>query len=217
MNAANAKDIRNSHIDYLFNPDHPGNVRKPIRTTYQDRISDNAKGNKGRPAGIKTNLHNTNFLIGTDNPDFTTEMKSKYVDYGRAETPATDFGRRFQFHTNQGPDGDKVDYTTEAKAKFTRPTHDPSALGANKEFAKDLRKEHFVLGNEPADMTTYYHLYHDKLGKDRSAAELNIYQLNDVKKSHFNFGDKGEIGITHYVDQHRWLQPVPRQEWPIKT
>lgn len=212
MNAACAKDVRSSHINYLFDA---GSARPP-RTTYQERISDNA-GTGAPQAAVKHNLQRSNFVIGTDEPVFTTEMKAKYVDPGRAEAPARDLGKRFNFEIAPGGDGTKMDYTTEARARFTMHAHDPNSLGAAKALSNDLRRQHFVLGNEPGDMTTQYHLNYNKLQKDREAAKLNVEQLNDVKKSHFYLGDKSRIGITHYVDQHRWLQPVPKVELPNQS
>lgn len=208
MNEASAKDIRSSHINYLFDP---ANAKRGFKSTYQERISDNAGKGAPQPA-VKHNLQRSNFVIGTDDPDFTTEMKSKYVNHGRVETPANDSGRRPNLETIPWDGSGKMDYTTEARARFTRPVPDATSLDAAKSLAKDLRREHFKLGNEPGDMATHYHIYYNKIQKDREAAKFNQDQLNDIKKSHFYLGDKSRIGITHYTDQHRWLQPVPKLE-----
>jgi len=206
MNEACAKDIRSSHINYLFDP---ANAKFP-KTTYQERFTDKSAAG-GPPRAINHNLQRANFIIGTDDPNFTTEMKSKYVDHGRVDVPVSDFGRRFNFESMPGDKG-KVDYTTESKARFTKHTPDSTSLDAAKALAKDLRREHFVLGNYPGERATQYHVCYNRQLKGAEAAKFNIEQLNDIKRSHFYLDDKAKIGITHYVDQHRWLQPVPKLE-----
>jgi len=73
-----AQDIRNSHIGYIFNPNHGGNVKSMGMTTYQERISEMAKSARGIPDREYKNLHRTNFLMGTDKCNFETEQKTKY-------------------------------------------------------------------------------------------------------------------------------------------
>ena len=202
-----AKDIRGSHINYLFNPNHQGNPNNIGKSAYQDTISDRAKQGVTAPEHIQCNLHRSNFAMGTDGPTLTTEMRAKYIDPGRINASAIR-GRPDTFKISNGKN---LDYSTESRAQFKKPIPDTKSLRTSKEFSKDLRQAHFTLGNEHDDMTTYYHLYHDKDLKGNNAACLDQNMLHDVKKSHFEFLDKWNPGITHYTDQHRWLQPVPKE------
>ena len=77
MNTKTAQDIKNSHIGYIFNPNHGGNARTMGVSTYQDKISEQAKSIRELPQREHKNLHRTNFLIGTDKCNFETEANSK--------------------------------------------------------------------------------------------------------------------------------------------
>lgn len=207
LNPGLARDARGSHMEYLFDPGHQGNVRCPGASVYRSDISDRAKCGNPAPLVAKSNCHKTTFVMGSDGADFTTEMKAKYLDPGRSEVVVA----KGRGEAPQLPIGGKGDYTTESRAQYVGHKPDMNALGASKEFSKDLRKSHFALGSEQPDLNTYYHLYYNRQKKEGEAARLDAAKLNDVKRSHFGLGDHWTPGITHYTDQHRWLQPVPRE------
>lgn len=203
MDAARAKDIRDSHISYLFSPKRADWGK----STYQDKIGDLS----GKPLPLERpniDLHKSHFLLGEEEPVFNTEMRANYVDHGLPDPPVRAFARRPNAENLLGTLQGKGEYTTETKAQYTGPAPDLNALGLAKEFARGLRKENFALGNAVDDRASHYKVHFNQQVKTGKPARLSVYQLNDVKRSHFDFGSKGEIGITHYTDQHRWLQPI---------
>ena len=72
-----AKDTRISHINYIFNPSHPGNPKSIGKSFYQERICDKNKSNVTPPKYYHPNIHGSNFQFGNDTPSFNTEMKDK--------------------------------------------------------------------------------------------------------------------------------------------
>lgn len=211
MDAAVAKDIRDSHISYLFSPKQADWGK----STYQDKISDQFKKPLPPIERPHIDLHRSNLLLGVDQSMFNTEMKSKYIDHGITDMPVRSFVRKPNTENLLGAD-DKVDYTTETKARYTGPAPDLKALGLAKDFSKGLRRENFTLGSGEDDMTTHYKSHFTKQVMQGKPAKLNMHQLNEVKKNHFDFGKEGKIGITHYTDQHRWLQPIPKEPEELK-
>lgn len=204
MNEACAKDIRDSHISYLFNRKQPDWGRP----TYQDKISDQFKVPMPAIEHPYINIHKSNLLLGEEKPMFNTEMRANYINHGILDKPSLNFSRRE--NNLLGEPKEKVDYTTETKERYTGPAPDLRALGLAKEFSKGLRRENFSLGRGEDAMTTHYKVHFTDQVKKGKPAKLNVYQLNDVKRNHFDFATEGKIGITHYTDQHRWLQPIPK-------
>ena len=204
LDAAYVKDTRESHISYLFKPNHKEDIGTSV---YKSDIGSRAQKGNIVSEVAKDNCHQTTFVMGNDRPDYITEMKAKYIDLGRSDVVIV----KGKDENQQRPIGEKLDYITESRAQYKPPKHDLNALGASKEFSRELRKAHFALGSEQPDMNTYYHLYYNRQSaKGREVTRLDPARVNDVKKSHFELGNQWVPGITHYTDQHRWLQPVAK-------
>ena len=108
--------------------------------------------------------------------------------------------------------GSKLDYSTEAREKFTGPESDYSELNKAKLFSNDLQKAHFVLGSQDEQIMTHYQLYYNINNKKKNPVKFNASQLDDIKRSHFQLGNNDKTGINHYKDQFRWLQPIPAKD-----
>ncbi len=185
------------------------------KSTYQEKVSDLGKIKRPPLKYEHKNLHATNFLIGTDKPNFVTEVKTKYVQQessvDKSSLKAAQEAMKkssFEFAHLISPNDPKTQFTSEAKAKFVPAQADLKSLQANKEFSRDLRKAHFAFGSQSGPLVTYKQLYYEQAVAEGAPAKLNREQLNDLKRTHFEMGDCKEKPVSHYTYQHSWIQPV---------
>jgi hypothetical protein len=71
-------EIRNSHMGYMFNPTHQGNVPIFGKSLYQDKLSDIAKIRRSFVPFQHKSLHATTFVLGNAPPTLQSESASKY-------------------------------------------------------------------------------------------------------------------------------------------
>ena len=87
-----------------------------------------------------------------------------------------------------------------------------SEVNIDKGLLRNSQESHFKLGSNTEELKTNYNLFYNPNIKQGKPAKLNVEQLEDVKKSHFELGDKKGFEISHYTDQHRWLQPIQKKK-----
>jgi len=210
-----AKDIKTSHIGYLFNPKHDGNMPAMGRTNYQEKISDPAKSARAGPDYEHRDLHATTFLIGTSPPTLQSEAASKYA---RQEHGATccdikgtiEMMKRPSFeykHTNY-PTDLRAQYTTEAKGRYSpvKPTGGESQAAAN--LLTYSKQAHFSLGSQGNSLVSTKQIYFTGVPGAGEAAKLNVAQLKDLKSVHFALGDCKDKPESYYKKEHVWIQPT---------
>ena len=209
-----AKDIRGSHINYLFNPEHGANVRALGQTTYQEKISELAKVKPPRDDYHHKNLHTTNFVLGYENPTVQSEAASKYVKQTGlgtrvdvSDTIALMKTQSFGYGHVTCPMDANTHYVTEARDSYrTRNASNGSKDASN--MKRYCTQAHFSLGSQGESFASTKQLYHD-LHNGPSPGGLSLKTLQDLRKAHFALGDHNQEMLTQYQYSHKWIQPVP--------
>ncbi|OMJ77035.1 hypothetical protein SteCoe_23478 [Stentor coeruleus] len=133
----------------------------------------------------------THFIFGTDKPGKTSIASSDYVSkkfFNIDKNEVAEITKGLQkAHFKIG--NDMPNYMTTTSSEFYMKTSRP--LRSN--FG--LQKEHFLLGTDRPNYLSmshknYSNKFHEKEG-------LNLEQLNDLRKTHFNLGNTGGgYGLT---------------------
>lgn len=77
-------------------------------------------------------------------------------------------------------------------------------LGLFKTLANDLRKSHFVLGNDPRDLRSVQQETHKDIHGRASA--LNPELAKDLRRHHFTLGEGKLRGDTIYRTEYVWKE-----------
>lgn len=217
------KDVRGSHINYLFNPKQAGNRVGFTKTTYQEKISEQAN-DPGRFDGryMHPDLHKANFVVGFDGPTVQSEAASKYfrhiiyilrfVKSELKETGSDIINKvqqmkqpHFAYEHISCPVESKDRFLSESKKKFVAP---PSSNGSEIKQEVKSSAAHFSLGTQGNSFVSTKQLYHAPPTGKYEHAGLTANQVHDLRSEHFSLGKDKDTWTTQYGNQHGWIQPI---------
>ncbi|OMJ68154.1 hypothetical protein SteCoe_34475 [Stentor coeruleus] len=133
----------------------------------------------------------THFIFGTDKPGRCSTASSDYTVKNFSKNDKDEVVRiakelkKAHFKIGDG----KPNYMTTTNSEFNMKTSRPL------KFNLDLQKEHFLLGTDRPDYLSISHKTY--ASKPHEKEGLNMEQLNDLRKTHFELGNEGiGYGLT---------------------